>query len=180
MRWLVSSYRVNYDYKGRYLFEASGRYDGTSRFAAGSRWGFFPSGSVGWRISEEPFFKPLSGYVDNLKLRASFGSLGNQNVSSYYTYMRLISVSDFAGFTFGEGSSMAKYATLGAPVASDLTWETSQQWDFGFDLTMLKNRLNITVDGYVRNTLNMLTDGVELPLLRAAVYIAAGLSTISN
>lgn len=172
--------RVNYDYKGRYLFEASGRYDGTSRFAAGSRWGFFPSGSVGWRISEEPFFKPLSGYVDNLKLRASFGSLGNQNVSSYYTYMRLISVSDFAGFTFGEGSSMAKYATLGAPVASDLTWETSQQWDFGFDLTMLKNRLNITVDGYVRNTLNMLTDGVELPLLRAAVYIAAGLSTISN
>ena len=172
--------RVNYDYKGRYLFEASGRYDGTSRFAAGSRWGFFPSGSVGWRISEEPFFKPLSGYVDNLKLRASFGSLGNQNVSSYYTYMRLISVSDFAGFTFGEGSSMAKYATLGAPVASDLTWETSQQWDFGFDLTMLKNRLNITVDGYVRNTLNMLTDGVELPLLRAAVSIAAGLSTISN
>lgn len=155
--------RVNYDYKGRYLFEASGRYDGTSRFAAGSRWGFFPSGSVGWRISEEQFFKPLSGYVDNLKLRASFGSLGNQNVSSYYTYMRLISVSDFAGFTFGEGSSMAKYATLGAPVASDLTWETSQQWDFGFDLTMLKNRLNITVDGYVRNTLNMLTDGVELP-----------------
>lgn len=152
--------RVNYDYKGRYLFEASGRYDGTSRFAAGSRWGFFPSGSVGWRISEEPFFKPLSGYVDNLKLRASFGSLGNQNVSSYYTYMRLISVNDFAGFTFGEGSSMAKYATLGAPVASDLTWETSEQWDFGFDLTMLKNRLNITVDGYVRNTLNMLTDGL--------------------
>ena len=75
---------------------------------------------------------------------------------------------------------MAKYATLGAPVASDLTWETSEQWDFGFDLTMLKNRLNITVDGYVRNTLNMLTDGVKLPLLRAAVYIAAGLSTISN
>lgn len=160
--------RVNYDYKGRYLFEASGRYDGSSRFAAGSRWGFFPSGSVGWRISEEPFFKPLSGYVDNLKLRASFGSLGNQNVSSYYTYMRLISVSDFAGFSFGEGSSMAKYATLGAPVASDLTWETSQQWDFGFDLTMLKNRLNITVDGYVRNTLNMLTDGIELPAVFGA------------
>lgn len=160
--------RVNYDYKGRYLFEASGRYDGSSRFAAGSRWGFFPSGSVGWRISEEPFFKPLSGYVDNLKLRASFGSLGNQNVSSYYTYMRLISVNDFAGFSFGEGSSMAKYATLGAPVASDLTWETSEQWDFGFDLTMLKNRLNITVDGYVRNTLNMLTDGVELPAVYGA------------
>ena len=155
--------RVNYDYKGRYLFEASGRYDGSSRFAAGSRWGFFPSGSVGWRISEEPFFKPFSRYVDNLKLRASFGSLGNQNVSSYYTYMRLITVSDFAGYSFGEGSAMAKYSTLGAPVSSDLTWETAQQWDFGFDLTMLKNRLNITVDGYIRNTLDMLTDGIELP-----------------
>lgn len=155
--------RVNYDYKGRYLFEVSGRYDGSSRFAAGSRWGFFPSGSVGWRISEEPFFKPFSRYVDNLKLRASFGSLGNQNVSSYYTYMRLITVSDFAGYSFGEGSAMAKYSTLGAPVSSDLTWETAQQWDFGFDLTMLKNRLNITVDGYIRNTLDMLTDGIELP-----------------
>lgn len=155
--------RVNYDYKGRYLFEASGRYDGSSRFAAGSRWGFFPSGSVGWRISEEPFFKPFSRYVDNLKLRASFGSLGNQNVSSYYTYMRLITVSDFAGYSFGEGSAMAKYSTLGAPVSSDLTWETAQQWDFGFDLTILKNRLNLTVDGYIRNTLDMLTDGIELP-----------------
>lgn len=160
--------RINYDYKGRYLFEASGRYDGTSRFAAGSRWGFFPSGSVGWRISEEPFFKPLSKYVDNLKLRASFGSLGNQNVSSYYTYMRLITVSDFAGYSFGEGSSMAKYSTLSAPVSSDLTWETAQQWDFGFDLTMLKNRLNVTVDRYVRNTLNMLTDGIELPAVYGA------------
>ena len=160
--------RVNYDYKGRYLLEASGRYDGTSRFAAGSRWGFFPSGSVGWRISEEPFFKPLSEYVDNLKLRASFGSLGNQNVSSYYTYMRLISLSNFAGYSFGEGSSMAKYSTLSAPVASDLTWETSEQWDLGFDLTMLKNRLNVTVDGYVRNTLNMLTDGIELPAVYGA------------
>lgn len=155
--------RVNYDYKGRYLFEASGRYDGSSRFAAGSRWGFFPSGSVGWRISEEPFFKPFSRYVDNLKLRASFGSLGNQNVSSYYTYMRLITVSDFAGYSFGEGSAMAKYSTLGAPVSSDLTWETAQQWDFGFDLTILKNRLNLTVDGYIRDTLDMLTDGIELP-----------------
>ena len=101
--------------------------------------------------------------MDNLKLRASFGSLGNQNVSSYYTYMRLITVSDFAGYSFGEGSAMAKYSTSGAPVSSDLTWETAQQWDFGFDLTILKNRLNITVDSYIRNTLDMLTDGIELP-----------------
>ena len=160
--------RINYDYAGRYLFEVSGRYDGTSRFAQGSRWGFFPSGSLGWRISEEPFFKPLSDKVDNLKLRASFGSLGNQNVSSYYTYMRLVSISDFAAYSFGEGSSMAKYSTLGAPVSSDLTWETSQQWDLGLDLSMFGNRLNVTFDGYVRNTLNMLTDGIELPAVYGA------------
>lgn len=160
--------RINYDYAGRYLFEISGRYDGTSRFAQGSRWGFFPSGSLGWRISEEPFFKPLSDNVDNLKLRASFGSLGNQNVSSYYTYMRLVSISDFSAYSFGEGSSMAKYSTLSAPVSSDLTWETSQQWDLGLDLSMFGNRLNVTFDGYVRNTLNMLTDGIELPAVYGA------------
>lgn len=160
--------RINYDYKGRYLLEFSGRRDGTSRFAKDGRWGWFPSGSAGWRISEEPFFQPARKLVDNLKLRASFGSLGNQNVSSYYTYMRLISISNFAGYSFGEGSAMAKYSTLGAPVASDLTWETAQQWDFGFDLTMLNNRLNLTADAYVRNTKNMLTDGIELPAVYGA------------
>lgn len=138
--------RVNYDYKGRYLFEVSGRYDGTSRFASNSRWGFFPSGSVGWRISEEPFFKPARNVIDNLKLRGSYGSLGNQNVSSYYTFVRTVSINDFAAYSFGEGSAMAKYSTLAAPLASDLTWETAQQWDLGIDLTMLNNRLNITLD----------------------------------
>ena len=154
--------RINYDYMSRYLFEVSGRYDGTSRFARGNRWGFFPSASVGWRISEEPFFRPARRLVDNLKIRASFGSLGNQNVSSYYTFARLISIANL-GYTFGEGSVLPKYSTLGAPIASDMTWETAQQWDFGFDLTMLGNRLNLTVDGYIRDTRDMLTDGVELP-----------------
>lgn len=160
--------RVNYDYKGRYLFEASGRYDGTSRFAQGSRWGWFPSGSAGWRISEEAFFKPVRNVIDNLKLRASYGSLGNQNVSSNYTYMRLVSINDFAGYSFGEGSAMAKYSTLSAPVASNLTWEIAQQWDLGFDLSMLNNRLNITADAYIRNTKDMLTDGIELPAVYGA------------
>ena len=84
--------RVNYDYLGRYLVEVSGRYDGSSRFAKESRWGWFPSASLGWRVSEEPFFHAVRKWVDNLKLRLSFGSLGNQNVSSYYTYMRLVSI----------------------------------------------------------------------------------------
>lgn len=160
--------RLNYDYKGRYLFELSGRYDGTSRFARDSRWGWFPSGSIGWRMSEESFFKPARKVVDNLKLRASYGSLGNQNVSSYYTYMRLVSIKDFAGYSFGEGSAMAKYSSLGAPVASDLTWETTQQWDLGLDLTMLNNRLDVTADVYIRDTKDMLTDGIELPAVYGA------------
>ena len=154
--------RINYDYKSRYLFEVSGRYDGTSRFASGSRWGFFPSASAGWRISEESFFQPVRQWIDNLKVRGSFGSLGNQNISSYYFFARLISISSL-GYTFGEGSVLPKYSSLSAPIASGMTWETAQQWDFGFDLTMLGNRLNLTVDGYIRDTKDMLTDGVDLP-----------------
>lgn len=158
--------RINYDYKGRYLFEVSGRYDGTSRFAAGSRWGFFPSASLGWRISEEPFFEPAKDKVSNLKFRASFGSLGNQNVSSYYAYLRTISINNFDAYSFGEGSTMAQYATISKPVASDLTWETTQQWNVGIDLGMFDDRLSFTVEGYIRDTKDMLTDGIELP----AVY----------
>lgn len=154
--------RINYDYKSCYLFEVSGRYDGTSRFASGSRWGFFPSASAGWRISEESFFQPVRQWIDNLKVRGSFGSLGNQNISSYYSFARLISISSL-GYTFGEGSVLPKYSSLSAPIASGMTWETAQQWDFGFDLTMLGNRLNLTVDGYIRDTKDMLTDGVDLP-----------------
>lgn len=154
--------RINYDYKSRYLFEVSGRYDGTSRFASGSRWGFFPSASAGWRISEESFFQPVRQWIDNLKVRGSFGSLGNQNISSYYSFARLISISSL-GYTFGEGSVLPKYSSLSAPIASGMTWETAQQWDFGFDLTMLGNRLSLTVDGYIRDTKDMLTDGVDLP-----------------
>lgn len=155
--------RINYDYEGRYLFEVSGRYDGTSRFASGHRWGWFPSASAGWRISEESFFEPARNYIDNLKLRGSYGSLGNQNVSSYYAYLRLISINDFAGYSFGEGSTMGKYSTIGAPVASDLTWETSKQWNLGLDMTFLNNRLNFVGDIYIRDTEDMLTDGVALP-----------------
>ena len=158
--------RINYDYKGRYLFEASARYDGSSRFAEGHRWGFFPSASVGWRISEEPFFAPLRRTVNNLKLRASYGSLGNQNVG-YYDYLRIISIADYA-YTFGEGSSLPKKATLSAPVAGDLTWETSQQYNVGVDVAALGNKLEFTAEAYIRDTKNMLTAGAKLPAVYGA------------
>ena len=160
--------RFNYDYDGRYLFEVSGRYDGTSRFASGQRWGWFPSAAVGWRVSEESFFEPAREYIDHLKIRTSYGNLGNQNVSSYYAYLRLISINDFAGYSFGEGSTMGKYSNIGAPVASDLKWETSEQWNVGLDMTFFNNRLNFVGDAYIRDTKDMLTDGIALPSVYGA------------
>ena len=159
--------RVNYDYKGRYLFEASGRYDGSSRFGRSRRWGFFPSASVGWRISEESFFAGARDVVDNLKLRFSYGSLGNQNVSSYYTFLRLVSIKDFASFTFGDGT-IGKYSQLSAPIADDLTWEKANQYNLGIDYSMLNGRLNFTGDVYIRDTKDMLTEGIALPSVYGA------------
>ena len=165
--------RINYNYKERYLLELSGRYDGTSRFQKGHQWGFFPSASVGWRISEEPFMRNVR-WLDNLKLRFSYGNLGNQVVrtsgggQNYYAYLRKISINDFAGYTFGESSTMSKYATLGAPVDANLTWETAEQWNAGLDFAAFKNRLTFTGEVYRRNTLNMLTAGPALPAVYGA------------
>ena len=160
--------RINYDYKGKYLLEASGRYDGSSRFAEGHRWGFFPSASAGWRISDEPFFDGIRNTVNNLKLRASIGSIGNQNVSDYYPYIRKISISNLSDYTFGESSTAAKYASIGSPNASDLTWEVSEQYNLGLDASMFKSRLDFTAEAYIRDTKNMLTAGKDLPSVYGA------------
>ena len=159
--------RINYDYKGRYLLEVSGRYDGTSRFAKGSRWGLFPSASAGWRISEEAWFAPAKNVVSKLKLLLSYGSLGNQNVAAY-KFIRKVETHDFAGFSFGEGSSTASYTSLSAPNAGDLTWETSQQYNLGIDAGLFKDRLTFTAEAYIRDTKDMLTDGVALPSVYGA------------
>lgn len=157
--------RINYDYKGRYLLEVSGRYDGSSRFASGHRWGFFPSVSVGWRISEEPFFAPAKSTVSNLKLRASLGSLGNQVVSNY-AYIRKISLSD-SSYMFGEGA-LARSASISAPNAGDLTWETVRQYNVGLDAGLFQDRLQFTGEAYIRNTLGMLVAGDALPSVYGA------------
>ena len=158
--------RINYDYKGRYLFETSARYDGSSRFASGHKWGFFPSASVGWRISEEPFFAPLKSKVNNLKIRASYGTLGNQNVDNYSS-IRLVNFKTFAGYNFGN-TVMARYTNLDDPVASDKTWETSKQTNLGLDLAMFGNKLEFTGEAYIRDTDGMLTDGMDLPAVYGA------------
>ena len=158
--------RINYDFAGRYLFEVSARYDGSSRFATGHKWGFFPSASFGWRVSEEPFFAPLRPVINNLKFRASYGTLGNQEIGNY-DFIQLVNFNTFAAFNFGDGV-MGRYTNLDAPVASDKTWETSKQTNVGIDLAMLGNKLELTADAYIRDTDGMLTKGMDLPSVYGA------------
>lgn len=153
--------RVNYDYMGKYLIEMSGRFDGSSRFAPDYRWGFFPSASVGWRISEESFWQPLKNVWDDAKLRFSYGSLGNQQVPSY-SYIEQISSDNTMSYTF-DGSTRANYARVSAPISSTLTWETVYTYNFGADLSFLRNRLNVTADYFIRDTKDMLTPAKTLP-----------------
>lgn len=159
---LGAFYRLNYSYKGgRYLFETSGRYDGSSRFRSGHRFGFFPSASVGWRISEEPFFGDLKKNIDNVKLRLSYGSLGNQQVG-YYDYIQTINTNGTMNYIFGD-QKKGSYASVSDPNSADLTWETVSTWNVGLDLGFFNNRLNLTADAYIRDTKGMQTSGKKLP-----------------
>ena len=156
--------RVNYDWKGRYLVELSGRYDGSSRFPKGHRWGFFPSASAGWRMSEEPFWTNIKPYVSNAKIRLSYGTLGNQQVDNYY-YWEELKTGLLSGYTF-DGVANAGQAYVDAPVSNTLTWETVVSKNLGIDLGFLRNRLTLNADFFIRDTKNMLTAGMTLP----AVY----------
>lgn len=153
--------RANYDWKGRYIIEASARADGSSRFAPGSRWAFFPSASAAWRISEEKFFLPAKDVVSNMKLRFSAGSLGNQQVSNY-AYIETISADNEMDYTFDE-STKALYASVSAPISDGLTWETVTTYDLGLDVGLLEDRLTLTGDIFIRDTKNMLTTSLTLP-----------------
>ena len=156
--------RVNYDWKGRYLVELSGRFDGSSRFPKNHRWGFFPSGSIGWRLSEEPFFAPAKPYMSNAKIRISYGTLGNQQVDNYY-YWEELKTGLLSGYTF-DGVNNAGQAYVDAPVSNNLTWETVISRNIGLDLGFFRNRLTLNADFFIRDTKNMLTTAMTLP----AVY----------
>ena len=160
-------YRAAYNYKGRYLFEVDGRYDGSSKFPRGDRFGFFPSFSLGYRISEEKFFEPLRNVVDNLKLRASYGTLGNQDVGSY-DYIQSINTQKVMGnYTFDKVSG-AEYAYADNPVSGALTWEKVIHKNVGLDLSMLSSRLNLSFDAYIRDVKGILTQGKSLPSIYGA------------
>ncbi len=151
-------FRFNYNFAERYLLEINGRYDGSSKFPARQRWAFFPSVSAGWRVSQEPWFNIDQSIISNLKIRASYGSLGNSNVS-VYAYDETF---DFDNGRIINGQKV-RYTSAPAPIPESLTWETAQTIDGGIDLSLFSGRLNFTGDVYVRKTLNMYTVGPTLP-----------------
>jgi TonB-linked SusC/RagA family outer membrane protein len=142
--------RMNYDFNSKYLFEANVRYDGSSNFGPGHKWGLFPSFSAGWNISSESFMKDLT-FVDNLKLRASWGQLGNQAIdpNQYSSIYSLGQDYSFGGTLVGG----AAQTNLSNP---DVTWETSTQTDFGIDFNAFSGKLGLVVDYYKKSTADIL------------------------
>ncbi|MBC8619884.1 TonB-dependent receptor [Parabacteroides faecis] len=157
--------RANYDYAGRYLFEFSGRYDGTSRFGHDTRYQFFPSFSAGWRISEEKFMANTRNWLDNLKVRGSWGSLGNQDVANY-AYIASYGAAGYISWVMNNEQIKGMNPT--GIIASDLTWETASTLDFGIDVTTLNGRLDATFDWYTRRTTDILMSGTKLPAVLGA------------
>lgn len=176
-------YRVNYAYDGKYLFEANGRYDGSSRFPKKNRFGFFPSFSAAWRLSEEAFMESTKDWLSNLKVRASWGSIGNQVIlksdgtADNYPYIPSMDLYTSTWLVNGE-----KPVSLGSPlmVSSSFSWEKVYTLDFGLDFSLFNQRLNGTFDWYRRDTKGMLAPGMDLPWVvgtAAAKQNAADLKT---
>ncbi|MCC8154340.1 MAG: TonB-dependent receptor, partial [Tannerellaceae bacterium] len=151
-------YRVGYDYKGKYLLETNGRYDGSSKFPKGERFGFFPSVSAGWRISEESFMDFSKEYLTNLKVRASFGQVGNQAIKNY----AFLGTMDTGNGWLANNQWNINYNMPGI-FSGSFTWEKVETLDIGLDIGMFDNRLDIVFDWYRRDAKDMLAPGADLP-----------------
>lgn len=152
--------RINYNYKEKYLLELNGRYDGSSSFRPGKQWAFFSSASAGYKISEEDFWTNIKPYVPMLKIRGSYGSVGNQALSSWYPYIATLSTQTAAW----QGTDGNQKATVSTPAAvnADMTWEKIRTLDLGFDAGFLNNELNASFDWYMRENIGMLVTGNEI------------------
>lgn len=149
--------RLNYNYNNRYLLQLTFREDGSSKFGSDSRWGFFPSVAVGWRISEEPFF-PKNSVISNLKFRASWGQLGNENALGYYDFLALISTYNnlYQGYVQGTGSSAWPGSIARTLENRSLKWETTDTKNIGFDFGFFNNHLNGNINYYINETRDLL------------------------
>ena len=151
--------RLNYNYKERYLVELNGRYDASSNFPRNSMWGFFPSASAGWRVSKEDFWRISPKAVSELKIRLSYGELGNGQIPPY-SYIQTISTYQSGRIIDG---ALPLYSYMPSLVPDDLTWERSRTYNIGIDMGFLENRLTLNADIFQRNTENMYTTGVIVP-----------------
>ena len=151
--------RLNYAFKDRYLVEVNARYDGSSKFPSDQQYGFFPSVSAGWKVNREPFWNVSPRAVSELKLRASYGSLGNGNIASY-AFQELFNITQSAVILNGSRPQTTRNPGV---LPGGLTWETSTTSNIGLDLGMLSGRLSFTGDAYVRKTTDMFTFGLTPP-----------------
>jgi TonB-linked SusC/RagA family outer membrane protein len=173
-RWATQGVfgRVNYNFKEKYLLEFSARYNGSSRFDPKSRWGFFPSASAGYQISKENFWQAIEPVINKLKIRGSYGSLGNQNVANYL-YISTINVN--AETPWIKNNARPPYATTPGIISDNLTWETITMTNVGVDAAFLNNRLDLTFDVFNRKTTNMFGPQATLPYT-----LGAGTPTANN
>ena len=173
---LISYYgRLNYTLMKRYLLTATVRRDGSSRFAKDNRWGTFPSVALAWRVSQENFFEPLRGFVNDFKLRASYGVTGQQDGIGNYGYIPVYTAGlDGAQYQFG-GKPVYTYR----PEAynPELKWETTKSWNYGFDLSLLNNRFTFSADYYTRKTENLLA---TVPVPAGTNFDKAMLENVGN
>ncbi|MDN5210876.1 SusC/RagA family TonB-linked outer membrane protein [Fulvivirgaceae bacterium BMA12] len=173
--WSVRGYfgRLNYNFREKYFLEVNGRYDGSSRFREGDRFGFFPSFSAGWHLGRETFMESLE-VISDLKLRASWGEVGNQqvvfpgtNIQNFYPAIPGMSVNNASWLNESAG---IPYVTLGLPelVSAGFTWERVQTLNFGLDLQLFDHKLSTSLDVFKRETIGMITEGAELPAVLGA------------
>jgi TonB-linked SusC/RagA family outer membrane protein len=156
--------RLNYAFKDRYLVEVNARYDGSSKFPANQRFGFFPSVSAGWKINKESFWKVSPKAISELKIRGSYGSLGNGNIASY-AFQEIFNINQSGVILNGVRPQTTRNPGV---VPENLTWETSTTSNIGLDISMMSNRLSFSGDAYVRKTTDMFTFGLTPPAVFGA------------
>lgn len=168
--------RINYDYKSKYLLTTSFRADGSSKFFTGNKWGYFPSAALAWRMTSEPFMKSLS-FISDAKLRVSYGLTGNNRVDDF-AYLPTVNPTSTASYSFN--NEKATQGTLINSLGnSNLKWETTEQLDIGYDLSLLKNRIEFNVDVYSKKTRDLLLDA-SLPYYTGFTTVYKNVGKIQN
>lgn len=169
--------RLNYSYNDRYLVEVNGRYDGSSKFPKASRFGFFPSVSLGWRLGQENFMSWSKNWLDDFKIRASYGSIGNQSIDPYqFTPSMPVGLNT----VWLHGNDKVSIISTPGLVSSTFTWETVNSLNIGFDFSAFNNRLQATFDWFKRKTTGMLAAGVEIPSVVGATAPLQNVADLSS